>query len=188
VSWDGSLTDSLKGTFRQPRLDFKGVATAWLPLQEVVLSSEEARIVPGVPARLQVRQASMEIVVGQADLDLWLNSLGLPFHLHFEPRGLLVKGSVAGFAVGEVEVKLEIVRGWFVLKPSRAAVLGIPQYVSSLLRMYLPIPPLSSEAQLLGIEHETKKLRLRFGLDDFDEDLTPGLFGRLQTRLLPMMR
>jgi len=188
LGWEGALADSLTGTFRQASISFEGVATAWLPLERVVLAAEEARIVPGMPARLGVKGPSIEVVVGQRDVERWMKRFELPFSLHLERRGLLVKSSIAGFPLGEVETKIEVVRGWFVLRPRRAALLGVPQYVSSLFRTYLPVPPISDQTRLVDIGHESGRLRLRFSVDDFDEEITPGLFERLRSRVLPFAR
>jgi hypothetical protein len=40
--------------------------------------------------------------------------------------------------VAELEARLEVVSGWFVLQPKRASILGVPNYVASLFRTYLP--------------------------------------------------
>lgn len=188
VRWDGSLADALRGHFRGARISFDGVLTAWLPLERVSLSAREAQIVVGAPGRLEVREPCVEVVVSQAGLDRWMERFELPFSLHLEERGLLTKAAVAGFPVGEFQTQLEIVRGWFVLRPRRAALLGVPQYVSSLFRSYLPVPPISDQTKLAGIEHEAGRLRLRFAVEDFEEELTPGLADRLRSRVLPFAR
>jgi hypothetical protein len=59
--------------------------------------------------------------------------------------------------------------------------------VSSLFRTYLPIPPLSKESQLSRIEHASGLLRLGFTIGDFDEEISPGLLGRLQKRFFPVV-
>jgi hypothetical protein len=54
-------------------------------------------------------------------------------------------------------------------------------------RFYLPMPPLSKETRLAGIDHEPGRLRLRFGIDDFEEEVSPGLLSRLRKRFFPMI-
>ena len=185
VRWDGSLADAFQGRFQDARISFDGVVTAWLPLERVILSAGEARIQPGVPARLEVSDPCFEFIVGQRDVDRWMQPFELPFSLHLEERGLRMKAEVKGFPVGEFQAQLEIVRGWFVLRPRRASLLGVPQYAASLFRTYLPVPPISAQTRLAGIEHEKGRLRVRFEVDDFEEPLTPGLFDRLRARVMP---
>jgi hypothetical protein len=185
VAWEGSLAEAFQGRFQGAPISHEGVATAWLPLERVSMLAREARIVPGIPGRLEVDGPAMEIVLAQADIDAWMKRFELPFSLHLEEEGLLVKTQIVGFPLGEIETQLEIVRGWFVLRPRRAALLGVPQYIPSLLRSYLPVPPISERTRLDGIEHEAGRLRLRFAVDDFEEDLSPGLLERLRSRVLP---
>ena len=75
--------------------------------------------------------------------------------------------------------------GWFALQPRRASLLGVPNYVAWLFRAYLPLPPLAEGARLGEIGHEEGRIRLRFEVDSFEEELTPGLLGRLRGRILP---
>jgi hypothetical protein len=185
VHWDGSLADTFQGRFQEASISLAGVATAWLPIERLSLSAREARIVAGLPGRLEVSGPCLEVVVSQADIDPWMQSFELPFSLHLEEQGLLMKAEIAGFQLGEIQTQLEIVRGWFVLRPRRAALLGVPAYVSSLFRTYLPVPPITDQTKLAGIEHEAGRLRLRFAVDDFEEELTPGLLERLRKRVLP---
>jgi hypothetical protein len=44
------------------------------------------------------------------------------------------------------------------------------------------MPPLAGNTRLESIRHEPDLLRLTFGLEDFDEQVTPGLLARLQKR------
>jgi hypothetical protein len=80
-----------------------------------------------------------------------------------------------------------VLSGWFVLQPKRASILGMPNYVASLFRTYLPLPPLAGNTRLDGIHHEPELLRLSFALEDFEEEVSPGLLTRLQKRLLPTL-
>jgi len=188
LSWRGGLADPLRGQFEGARLAFRDVATAWLPLEEVVLRAEKTRILPGLPARIQVDGGTFEVAIGQSDIETWIQRFQLPFRLEIADEGILVKTEIRGFPVSEFETQLEVVRGWFVLKPQRASFLGVPGYVSSLLKSYLPLPPLSEQTRIVAIEHEPQRIRLTLGLDDFEEELTPGLLGRMRARMLPFGR
>jgi hypothetical protein len=185
VSWEGSAADLLRGSFDDVRVELGGLATAWLPLEGVVLYAARVEIRPGLPARLRVEEPRLHAIVGQRDVDTWLGRSQLPFRLSLGERGILAEAKVAGLQVGEVEASLEVVRGWFILQPRRASLLGIPNYAAWLFRTYLPLPPLANGASLEEIGHEPGRLRLAFRVDSFEEALGPGLLARLRSRILP---
>jgi len=134
-----------------------------------------------------VKGPRVEIAVGQAELDRWLSRFQLPYRLVLKEDALVVHAEIAGLPLGEFETRIEVVNGWFVLQPKRATILGVPTYVASLFRTYLPLPPLSGDTRLIGVEHQTGQLHAIFGMDDFEEQVTPGLLSRLQARLLPTL-
>ncbi len=188
ASWEGSAADSIRGSFQEPRLELDGLASSWLPLERVEFSADHARFTPGVPPRIEVEGPRLAISVGQSAVDDWVRRFRMPFRLRLGERGLQLETKVAGFPVGEIETKLEVVGGWFVLQPRRASILGVPNYVATLFRSYLPLPPLPSDARLLRIDHCPEEVQLTFAVDDFEETITPGLMDRLQARLLPWSR
>ncbi len=185
ASWEGSASDLLRGTFQDARIELGGIATAWLPLEGVVLSARRVDFQPGMPARIRVEEPRLTAIVAQRDVDQWLSRTQLPFELKLTEGGIVARAEVAGLNVAEIEVRLEVRGGWFILQPQRASLLGIPNYVAWLFRTYLPLPPLAEGAKFEEIGHETGRLRLAFEVDDFEEDLTPGLLGRLRERVLP---
>lgn len=185
ASWEGGPGDLLRGSFDEVRVEFGGLATAWLPLEGVVVSARRIEIRPGVPARIYVDEPTVHAIVGQRDVDAWLGGSQLPFELGLTERGIVAQAKIAGLQVGEVEASLEVIRGWFILQPRKASLLGIPNYAAWLFRTYLPLPPLAKGASLEEIGHEPGRLRLAFRVDGFEEDLSPGLLGRLRSRILP---
>jgi hypothetical protein len=185
ASWHGSAADLLRGSLDDARLELGGMATAWLPLEGVVLSARRAELHPGVPATIRVVEPSLIVSVGQRDVARWVERFQLPFELEFGERGLIARAKVAGLQLGEVEARLEVSGGWFVLQPRRASLLGVPNYAAWLFRTYLPLPPLAQGARLEEIAHQEGQLKLRFEIESFDEDLTPGLLRRLWRRVLP---
>lgn len=187
-SWEGGVFDSLRGHFDGVRLEMAGLATAWLPLERIVVQARHTRFTPGLPATLGVEEPELAITIGERDFARMFERLQLPFRLRFGENGVVVNTAIAGLELSEIEAGLEVVRGWFMLRPLRASILGMPSYVARLLRVFLPIPPLSPEARLIGIDHAERQLTLRFGLDDFEERVTPGLPGRIRRRLLPWGR
>ncbi|HKA15337.1 MAG TPA: hypothetical protein VKH41_10005 [Myxococcota bacterium] len=185
LSFEGSVGDALRGTFEGVALEVAGVATAWLPLERIALRAARATLTPGLPAKLAVSEPLVSITVGQRDLDRWQGRFQLPFRLSLGEKGVIVHTEVAGVALSEFETGLEVVNGWFVLRPRRAAILGIPSQLASWLRAYLPLPPVSPEARLSGIDHAADRLTLHFSINDFEEKVTPGMLQRLRKRLLP---
>ena len=186
IDWSEARGLPFPDTYVDARLEFAGIATSWLHLEQVIWHAEELRFVPGLPAHIYLQGPGMEMVVGQAEIDRWQEQFALPYRLELAATGLIVHAELAGFPLLEFETGLEIVGGWFVLEPKRATVLGVPGFVSSLFRTYLPVPPLAQEIQLAGIEHEAGLLRIKFAIDDFDEEVTPGLLSRLQNRFFPL--
>jgi hypothetical protein len=185
LCWEGSIADSLRGSFDGVRFEIAGIATAWIPLERIAVSASRAQFTPGLPALLRVEGSVVSVTVGQGDLDRWLEGFQLPFRLQLGEKGLIVNTEIAGVAISEFETRLEVVRGWFVLRPRRASFLGIPSNAARLFRAYLPLPPLSPEARLVGIDHAPGRLTLRFGVSDFEEEISPGMLRRLRRRLLP---
>jgi hypothetical protein len=185
LSYEGGIGDALRGTFEGVSLEVGGVATAWLPLERITLRAARSVLTPGLPAVLSVVEPEVSITVGQRDLDRWQRRFQLPFRLSLGEKGLIVNTEVAGFALSEFETSLEVVNGWFVLRPRRAAILGVPSQFANWLRAYLPLPPVSPEAHLSSIDHAAGYLTLHFSVSDFEEEVTPGMLQRLRRRLLP---
>ena len=185
VSWEGSAADAVMGTFEGARVELAGIATAWLRLERVVLDTSRASIRPGVPATIEVIGGTVQLAVGQAEVDRWVSRFQLPFRIGLNEKGIAVKMEFAGLPVSEFEMQLEVVRGWFVLKPKKASFMGVPSWVPRMLRSYLPLPPISEEVKITAIGHEPGLLTLTFAVEDFEETVTPGLADRLRRRVMP---
>jgi hypothetical protein len=185
LAFEGSVGDALRGTFEGVSLEIAGVATAWLPLERIRLAAARATLTPGLPAVIAVEEPVVSITVGQRDLDRWQGGIQLPFRLQLGEKGLVINTEIAGFALSELEMRLEVVNGWFVLRPRSVSILGIPSQLARWLRAYLPLPPVSPEARLTGIDHAAGRLTMHFGISDFEEEVTPGMMQRLRKRLLP---
>lgn len=187
IDWTKATGMPFPDEFEGARLEFSGLATSWMDLRQVIWLASRVRVRAGMPATVTVTGPRVEIAVGKAELDRWLKRFELPYRLEFAEDALIIHTEVAGFPVAELEAHLEVMSGWFVLQPKRASILGMPNYVASLFRTYLPLPPLAGNTRLDAIIHEPELLRLTFALDDFEEQVTPGLLTRLQKRLLPTL-
>ena len=188
VSWEGSLADPLTGCLDQARIAFGGVATGWMSLDEVVIAAERVELSPGMPSTMLIRGARVEVALAQPQLDDWLERFRLPFELLLEERGLVLRAGVPGVPKVDFETGLSVVRGWFVLQPRRTAFVDVPPWVGTMLRAYLPLPPISESARIGAIRHEPGRVRVEFEVDDLEEELNAGLVGRLRERLLPFWR
>ncbi|HAR32387.1 MAG TPA: hypothetical protein DCR65_12735 [Gammaproteobacteria bacterium] len=173
--------------FDEARMTFRGFATAWLDLDDVVWRAEHVRFTPGLPARIALGKPRLEITVGQKAVDRWLARFELPFRLELGEDALVVHTEVAGLPLARLEARLGVDNGWFILKPQRASFLGVPNYIATLFRTYLPLPPLAGNTRLESVRHRRGQFTLCFALEDFEETITPGLLTRLTTRLVPVV-
>jgi hypothetical protein len=187
VYWDKASGLPFPDRFEGARLEFAGLATAWMDLKRVVWHAEHVRFVPGLPARIEVSGPRIEIAVGQDAIDRWLRRFELPYRIELGADALVIHTEIAGFPLAQLEARLGVVNGWFVLQPKRASILGVPNYVAALFRTYLPLPPLTGSTRIVAISHEPGLLRLTFALDDFAEDVVPGMLARVQKRLTPTL-
>lgn len=187
VRWQKASGMPFPERFEHPHLEFSGLATAWMDLRQVIWRADAVRFIPGMPAVVQVTAPRVEIAAGKDDLTRWLKRFDLPYRIELTDNAIVVHTEFAGFPVAELEARLEVVGGWFVLQPKRASIMGVPNYVAALFRTYLPLPPLAGDTRLEAIRHEPEVLRLTFALEDFEERVTPGLLPRLQKRLLPTL-
>jgi len=187
VHWERASGLPIPDKFEQARLEFAGLATAWMDLKQVVWHAERVRFIPGLPARIEVTGPKVEIAVGQDALDRWIRRFELPYRIELGADALIIHTELAGFPIAQLEARLAVVNGWFVLQPKRASILGVPNYVAALFRTYLPLPPLTGSTKLVAIGHEPELLRLTFALEDFAEDVMPGMLLRVQKRLMPTL-
>lgn len=185
LHWDKALGLPFPDRFEGARLEFAGLATAWMDLKQVIWRAERVRFVPGLPARIEVAGPRVEIAVGQEAIDRWLRRFELPYRIELGAEALIIHTEIAGFPIAQLEARLAVVNGWFVLQPKRASILGVPNYVAALFRTYLPLPPLTGSTKLVDIGHESGLLRLTFALEDFVEEVVPGMLARVQKRLMP---
>jgi len=185
VSWQGALADSARGIFVGGRLELAGVAVLALPFERLVLEAERFQFIPGLPARISATGPRIIVSIDQHQVDQWLNQARAPFDLKLTANAIEFRMDIAGFAFSRVETELRVQRGWFVLSPQRAEVFGFRSRLASLFRTYLPLPRLAPQTRLTGVEHVEGAIRLEMGLDDFEEDISPGLVKRMQNRFLP---
>ena len=185
VSWEGALADSMRGTFVGARLELKGVAVLALPFDRLVLEADRFRFIPGLPARIEATSPRIEVSIDQRQLDRWLARARAPFQLTLTEKTIEFRIDVAGYPVTRSEAELSIWRGWFVLRPTHAEFLGLRNRLASLFRGVLPLPRLAPQTRLTAIRHEPGALRLQMTLEDFGDEITPGMVERLQRRFLP---
>lgn len=188
VSWSGALADSARGRFEDARLELAGVAVLALPVDRLVLEAQHFQFVPGIPARFEVQGPRLGISIDQRQIDLWLERARAPFELRLTEESVEFRMDVAGFPVSRAETELRISRGWIALRPKRQEILGVRNRLASLFRTYLPLPRLAPQTRLTGVEHADGAIRLVLTLDDFEDEITPGLVERVQERFLPFAK
>ena len=188
VSWKGALAESARSIFEQGRLELAGVAVLAMPFDRVVLEAERFQFIPGIPARISATRPRVSVSIHQRQVDFWLNRAGAPFELDLTEHGIEFSLHLAGLPVTRSQAELRVDRGWFVLKPRHAELLGFRNRLAWLFRTYVPLPRLAPQTRLDRIEHEAGALRLEMALGDFEDEITPGLVDRLQQRFLPFAR
>lgn len=188
VSWEGALADSIRGVFEGVRLELAGVAILALPFDRLVFRADRFQFTPGIPASFEAVRPLIEISIDQRQLDRWLRRTRAPFDLRLIEGAIEFRMDVAGLPLTRTETELRVQRGWFVLQPKRAEFLGLRARLVSLFRTYIPLPRLAPQTRLTGIKHGDGTIRLELSLDDFADEITPGLIERLQSRFLPFAR
>lgn len=188
VTWEGALADSIRGIFEGARLELSGVAILALPFDRMVLRARRFQFTPGLPARIRVEEPRIEVSIDQRQLDRWLRRARAPFALRLSETAIEFQIDVAGRPLTRTETELRIQRGWFVLRPRSAEILGLRARMVSLFRTYIPLPRLARQTRIVGIRHRAGSLVVELGLDDFEEAITPGLVDRIRRRFLPFSR
>ena len=185
VSWKGALADSARGIFEGGRLELAGLAMLALPFERLVLEAERFQFIPGFPARISATGPRIIVSIDQRQVDQWLAKARAPFELKLTASAIEFRMNIAGFAFSRVETEVSVRRGWIVLRPKHAELLGFRSRLASLFRTYLPLPRLAPQTRLTGVEHVLGAIRLEMRLDDFEENISPGLIDRMQKRFLP---
>ena len=185
VSWKGALADSARGIFEGGRLELAGVAVLAMPFDRLILETDRFQFSPGLPARISATGPRVIVSIDQRQINRWLTQARAPFELLLTERAIEFRMDIAGFPLSRAETELQVQGGWFVLKPKRAEFLGFQNRLASLFRAFVPLPRLAPQTRLTGIEHHEGAIRLEMSLDDFEDEITPGLVERLQVRFLP---
>lgn len=185
VSWKGALADSARGIFEGGRLELAGVAMLALPFERLILEADRFQFIPGIPARISATGPRIIVSIDQRQVDQWLAKAHAPFDLKLTATAIEFRMNIAGFAFSRVETEVSVQRGWIVLRPNHAELLGFRSRLASLFRTYLPLPRLAPQTRLTGVEHTLGALRIEMTLDDFEEKISPGLIDRMQKRFLP---
>jgi hypothetical protein len=188
VSWTGALGDSVRGIFEGVRLELAGVSIMALPFDRLVFESDRFQITPGIPARISVVHPRVEVSIDQRQLDRWLRRVRAPFGLALRADGVEFQMDLRQWQISRVLSEIEIVRGWVILKPKRAKILGLENRLAALFRTYLPIPRLAPQTRITAIRHAKGAIRVELTLDDFEDEITPGLVDRLRSQFLPFGR
>ena len=178
----------MRGIFEGGRIELAGISVLALPFDRLVFESDRFQLTPGLPARIQVIGPRLEVSIDQRQLDRWLRRVRAPFELALQAEGIEFQIALAGFPISRTLTTLEIARGWLALKPRHAEFMGLQNRLASLFRTYLPMPRLAPQTRITAIRHVEGAIRFELTLDDFEDEISPGLVDRLQSRFLPFAR
>jgi hypothetical protein len=188
VSWKRAVGDSVGNIFEGGRLELTSVSVLALPVDRLVFETDRFQFTPGFPAKIEVAQPRVEISFDQPQLDRWLARARTPFTLQLREDGIEFQMELGGFPISHTLTSLEIRGGWVALKPRYAEFLGLQSRLASLFRAYLPLPRLAPQTRITAIRHAEKSIRVELSLEDFEDEITPGLIDRLWSRFGPFAR
>lgn len=184
LAWRRFALEAFQGRLESPRVDLGARTLGGLRVDALRLQCDRVVVAAGLPPRLVVQGPRVRISIAQSGVDAWARQRKLPFEIQLTGDGLLVRTGRTRMPRSEVHTELEISRGWFVIRPRRAAFLGLPATPVAPFPIYLPLPSLSGSFALRTVEHASSGLHAHLDVDDFEEPLSPGLSDRLRTRLL----
>jgi hypothetical protein len=174
----------LQGRFDVVVAELSSIPVAGLVVDRLVFHGDDVRIQPGLPARFKIASLGAKAVIGQADVDRWTKAARLPFRLHLCADGVLMRAGVGGVKVGEMLTTVAVEGSLVTLRPVRAEMFGRQAPLVTLLRGYLPLPPLPAGVKLVRVDHDDGEMAAFFDLGAVDEPITPGVARRLRSRLL----
>lgn len=169
----------LRGEVDMVKVELPAFSIAGLVLDRFVIRAEKVRIAPGLPPKLVAGPIGLRAVVTQDNIDRWTKDLHLPVRLRLTPDGVVTATGLRGVRFTEVVTMPDIAGGFLRLQPTRVSLLGVPTTLSRFFRGYLPLPPLPRSAVLESVEPTDGELTMTFGIESFEQSLTPDVTRRL---------
>jgi hypothetical protein len=177
----------LRGEIDLVQLELPAYAVAGLVVDRFVVRAEYVRVQPGLPPVLVAGPVGFKAVVSQDNVDRWTRDLRLPFRMRLTEEGVITTTGFGGIRMSEVVTMPTVVGGFVQLQPTKASLLGVPTTLVRFLRGYLPLPPLPRSARLEDVEASDGELALSFGIERFEQPLTPDVSERIRQLLnLPL--
>ncbi len=177
-----SVDGLLRGRLDELRLSLDGVATSGLAVDRVQVVARGVQVVPGLAPRVRADDVGVTGTVTEASANRWLRTDVGPLRIHLRPDGVAVRTSIGGVTVNEVGAELAVEGTWLRLRPVRTAVLGMSAPLASVMRGYLPLPPLPAGARIVDVGHGEGVVAVTLGLGAIDEALDLDLPARLRGR------
>jgi hypothetical protein len=162
--------------------EVRDLPASGLLVRRMLVRAAGVSVAPGIPPRLKAESVGLKVTVDQAGVDAWTSTVHLPFRLVLSPDGIVVRTGLRGMALTEVETELTVNGALLELRPVRASMLGRSAPLPSMLRGYLPLPPLPSGARLQEVEPADGSFTIYLDLGAVDEPITPDLGRRLARR------
>jgi hypothetical protein len=183
VRWRASALDLVQGRAEVVTLGLTHLEIGGLVIDRAVLRLEGARVVPGLPPRLQGGPAEVKATLRQGNLDRWTGRASLPVRLELTPEGVRTSTGVGSFRVAAALTELEVVDGRMRLTPTRAGPVDLPATIKSWISSSLPLPELPPGARLARVEHAEGSVSVWLEVDRVDEPVDVGMGRRLRDEL-----
>lgn len=177
--------DAARGRYEVLRIDLQGIALGALMADRIRIRGRDVVFRPGLTPTVEARRVEVRVTITQAEVDRWVERSRLPFRVRLGRDGITVSLRVAGRELNEVEVDLDTSDRFLVLQPRRASFLGLPAPALSLLRGYLPLPPLPYDLRVTGVRTRQGEADVDLLVENFAERLSPDLFLRLRREFRP---
>lgn len=184
LDWEGLRFESLRPGLSNGRADLGARSLGRLDVDAVRLESDRVVFSAGLPPRVAVRGLRVRVSIDQSRVDDWTRRGSVPFEVRLTAAGLIVRTELGPIPASEFHAEVGIRGGWCVIRPQRAALLGMPSTPVVRFPIRLPLPAISGNVELRAVEHAPSRLHLHFDVCDFEEPLGRGLGERLRTRLL----
>lgn len=151
-----------------------------LIVDHLLIRVTDVNLMAGLPPTISVPRVRVAATVSQRWVDRWLLRERLPIRVRLAQQGLATSFSLDTLGLGEIETELVVSGRWLQLRPRRAGLVQLPEFVRGVFSGYLPLPKLPAGVHLDTLQHEPGELTAHFELPGFEESLTAGLAARIR--------
>jgi hypothetical protein len=185
VRFEAPLGELRRGRLRAVDAELTEAEFGGLVVDHMLIRITEIDLAPGLPPSIHVPRVRVAATVSQRWVDRWLIRERLPIRVRLAEQGLATSFSLDTLGLGEIETELVVAGRWLQLRPRRAGLVQLPEFVRGVFSGYLPLPKLPAGVHLDTLQHETGELTAHFELPGFEESLTSGLTDRIRNAVFP---